>query len=317
MKKYIVVIVLFLVASCIYNQKDQSNRIYLSGSLINQNLNRIEIVSGHDTLSVPVDSNGKFDLAFTAGKAQYHTLFPGKIQLFLSPGDSLHININQENNEATVSFSGRGEKINHFLNKNEDTKEAILEENRYQNQIINSVNIWEIIEKSEADEFISQLHITGKKLLEPLNRFNEENLDIQPQFMDYETKRINYFIAEIFERLRYFTRHRYALTDEFYNKIGEYDLNDESLLQLEEYITFLDNYTLSKGIEIVEKNPAFKRIDNALTRGRFEFAKNHIKNTDVRNYLMYEMIRIQLIDMVQKILKILLGNSGIHVRINT
>ena len=124
MKTYlkIICIMMFLITFVNFHANCQTSgkNVYLNGKIINaKNEIQVEEMSELKDLKLPdslrlllIDSTGYFSTSFQIHKPNYYRI--GRNILYLSPGDSLFMNIDY-NNSDNSTFYGKNAKINEYL----------------------------------------------------------------------------------------------------------------------------------------------------------------------------------------------------------
>jgi hypothetical protein len=66
---------------------------------------------------VSIDSKGNFSMRFLWNKAMHADLLIGDehSDLFLIPGDSIHLLVNYKNFDSTINYSGKGGEDNNYM----------------------------------------------------------------------------------------------------------------------------------------------------------------------------------------------------------
>ena len=124
MKTYLKQISIIMVLSTFVNFhvhcQTSGKNVYLNGKIINaKNEIQVEEMSELKDLKLPdslrlllIDSTGNFSISFKLLKPNYYRI--GRNILYLSPGDSLFMNIDY-NNSDNSTFYGKNAKINEYL----------------------------------------------------------------------------------------------------------------------------------------------------------------------------------------------------------
>ena len=115
----IIILLSILGSSHVYCQASGKN-VKLNGKIINvKNEIQVEEISELKDLKLPdtlrsllIDSTGKFSVSFKLVKPNYYRI--GRNILYLSPGDSLFMNIDY-NNSNNTTFYGKNAEINEYL----------------------------------------------------------------------------------------------------------------------------------------------------------------------------------------------------------
>ena len=147
--------------------------------------------------------------------------------LFVEPGDSLHIEMNEGRFSSSLEFSGQGADNNRFI------AEILPDYLDYRPDY----------EGLKLEDFIRQAEQRRQDEFEWLAK-GREKYELSAGFIDYATARFNYEWAN--EMISYPTNYRFAnghdnrdITPEYYDFLQDIPLVDENAIGTSEYRTFL------------------------------------------------------------------------------
>ena len=147
--------------------------------------------------------------------------------LFVEPGDSLHIEMNEGRFSSSLEFSGQGADNNRFI------AEILPDYLDYRPDY----------EGLELEDFIRQAEQRRQDEFEWLAK-GREKYELSPGFIDYATARFNYEWAN--DMISYPTNYSFAndhdnreITPEYYDFLQDIPLVDEKAIGTGEYSTFL------------------------------------------------------------------------------
>lgn len=183
-----------------------------------------------------------------------------KLLLYLEPDKSFDLSMNFEGKKMTPEFSGEGARINEYLSKRHNVLPDFKAD---EEQFIR------FLEEQEKAEFV---HL--------------DTLGFGDKFVKLEKQRLHYVFFKIFPT--YPSYHGYYTKQEdfkpsavYYDYLRSLILEDEALLDLEEYKTALYSFVQAYSARESESNNALERLRMALN-----FINGNIKNPAVASYLV-------------------------------
>ena len=179
--------------------------------------------------------------------------------LFVEPGDSLHIEMNEGLFSSSIEFSGQGADNNRFI------AEILPDYLDYRPDY----------EGLALEDFIRQADQRRQDEFEWLAK-GREKYALSPGFIDYATARFNYEWAR--QMISYPTNYRSAnhhdnrdITPEYYDFLQDIPLVDEKAIGTSEYRTFLE-HTLEWEWQSNEGNgPVYPKLSETYDLSGFEW----------------------------------------------
>ena len=177
--------------------------------------------------------------------------------LFVEPGDSLHIEMDEGRFFSSLEFSGQGADNNRFI------AEILPDYLDYRPDY----------EGLELEDFIRQAEQRRQDEFEWLAK-GREKYELSAGFIDYATARFNYEWAN--DMISYPTNYRFAngrdnrdITPEYYDFLQDIPLVDEKAIGTGEYSTFLEHtldWESNKGI-----GPKYPKLSETYDLSGFEW----------------------------------------------
>jgi thiol-disulfide isomerase/thioredoxin len=275
MKSHIYLFLSVLIfASC---NKQQKNEITVIGHLNSPGNEEIVLTSDYLTFKAPADSNGNFVLQFTFDQPRVYQL-NNNLDLFLIPGDSLIINKEGED----YKFSGGQSAL---------LSNYYPEWEKYWNKLTASFDE-EKYYSLEPDAFIKTIYdyIDSSKI--PLDELSKKVTDINPEFVRLETERLKYWmIIDLlpyeYQMHKYYTGEDPVINESFHDYMKDVNLNDTSLLQLQNFKDFLYTYVYYKSGKDFKSSSVTPKDKFTGTDFTLDFIDSTFNNQNVIDYVAY------------------------------
>jgi len=263
-----IILIALIVTSCSKNKEE--NRITISGYLPNLTSKMIQFDLNDSTYSSFVDKTGKFTLDIPLSNPQYVYAKELDRKLFFIPNDSLTI---KKTDNKYLFSGGQSALINNYYTDWETYLSAVADTSdseKYYNQrpydFLKSVDKW--------------IDIWKKPLLE----LQENNSDLNKNFIEFENARLKYWM---YSDLNEYKSNNEEIPDDFYQYLDKVNLNDSSLMQLDEYKNFLTSLVFMK-IRRLEINDKIQETSKML-----DIIQEYFKNEIIRNEISKGIFRIQ------------------------
>ena len=262
------ILIALIVTSCSKNKEE--NRITISGYLPNLTSKMIQFDLNDSTYNSFVDKTGKFTLDIPLSNPQYVYAKELDRKLFFIPNDSLTI---KKTDNKYLFSGGQSALINNYYTDWETYLSAVADTSdseKYYNQrpydFLKSVDKW--------------IDIWKKPLLE----LQENNSDLNKNFIEFENARLKYWM---YSDLNEYKSNNEEIPDDFYQYLDKVNLNDSSLMQLDEYKNFLTSLVFMK-IRRLEINDKIQETSKML-----DIIQEYFKNEIIRNEISKGIFRIQ------------------------
>ncbi len=263
-----IILIALIVTSCSKNKEE--NRITISGYLPNLTSKMIQFDLNDSTYSSFVDKTGKFTLDIPLSNPQYVYAKELDRKLFFIPNDSLTI---KKTDNKYLFSGGQSALINNYYTDWETYLSAVADTSdseKYYNQrpydFLKSVDKW--------------IDIWKKPLLE----LQENTSDLNKNFIEFENARLKYWM---YSDLNEYKSNNEEIPDDFYQYLDKVNLNDSSLMQLDEYKNFLTSFVFMK-IRRLEINDKMQETSKML-----DIIQEYFKNEIIRNEISKGIFRIQ------------------------
>lgn len=267
-KIFIYIPLIFVLISC--SQNPERNSTIIDGQIPDLASEEFQINLKGSIFKTLVDNHGKFHFEIPIDKPQYVYSKGLDRKIFLIPNDSLYI----ERIEGVFKFSGnQSALINNYytdwkiyLHAVADTSDSEAYYNQNPNDFLNSVNKWIEVWKK------------------PLNELQENNPDLDKDFISFENARIKYMMYGDLNEYKY---KKLQIPDNFYQYLSKVNLNDTTLMQLDEYKYFLRSYVFMKvrRLNIKDKIQATSKM--------LDVIQESFLTESIKNEILKETIRLQ------------------------
>lgn len=239
-----------------------------------------------DTINVQED--GTFRLVIDSVTEGYFKFSHGGeyTDLYLFPGDSLFITFDTRLFDETMRYQGRGAEKNNFLAQSILIDEKIGEFRK---------DIFSLDEKSFREKADSLKAESEKRLKVFLDSFPS----VSEKFKKYERAKIIYSHSSAL--LNYPNWHAYITgtekpqtSDTYYDFLYSVPKEDESLLGLDEYISYLNDYLDYKTDLIYRGDTSLQKVKNAWFNVKYETAVKEFTHPDVKECVIYGLLEWEM-----------------------
>jgi acetyl esterase/lipase len=203
------------------------------------------------------DQQGHFSYDFVIKQPTYVTIETDeKVSVFILPGDHLILKADAKNLLNSIIFSGDRSEINRFL----------LGEIKQSNKISQYINSnYKRLFSLKETKWLEQIKSLCLPFKNRLHRFISENPLVDPFFIKSQNAMITYGCADLL--LKYPGLHGDLTNDTdfkphplYYVFLDTLNLNESSLLKVDEYLSFLKSYVeyLSRGNQNTSSDTTFR-----------------------------------------------------------
>ena len=278
---FIFTFVLAISISCQEKEKEEAKlSITLAGKITNPKGDLARVSANDFSQEISLDSTGAFVTNWEIDKPGYYNFGHGNesTSVFLNPGDSVYITLDTEQFDETLQYSGDGAGKNNYL-----ASEYLLNEK--------TGGFKEKMLKDEAT-FIT--------FMDSVIQANKQNLESQAatindkNFSAKESQRLKYKFAV--EYGQYGNMHSYyakdpefKVSDQFNDYKSDLDVNNESLLDIQEYKSYLRSY-VNDGAQKIMKSDTAKKVADNYYEHLFSFIETGISSSGVKEYLLQDNI---------------------------
>ena len=203
---------------CIFSCNNNSD-VKISGTISNQVNDSIVISGPNVKKTIRLNENGEF-LDTINISTNIYTLIHGRerTSMFLKPGYSLSISINNKEFDKSLTYSGEGSSNNNYLAA------------KTLNSSLNPID-YKTMYSMDEDNFINHINETKTSELDFLNSFENNNTTLDEELKSIELKEIDYkYLLSI---------QRYPLYYKFYAK--KEPVNSDNFMKPLEDLNFINN----------------------------------------------------------------------------
>jgi thiol-disulfide isomerase/thioredoxin len=276
----IFVLSILILASCTETKKD----VQITGKIENAKTNKLEIIidnTEHDTILL--GEEGVYTYISSREKSVYGLIRLGGayIKIYIEPGKNFIMNFDLENQLETLTFEGEGALTNNYL-----LGIAKLEKD-------DMMKMRQLVVEEPAN-FIrltdSTYQIKVKFLETELNKAK-----VSEDFKHIEREKLRYALANFRELYpRYHTMYTAKvpdLDDAFYAYRNELSLDDVSLINVQEYQSYLYSALIVKVNKVFEENSELnKNSENDYYGTKFDKVSETFTNPEIRDYMLNQAI---------------------------
>lgn len=267
--------------------------VIITGSISNPTSDiAIVRISGTTSLimadTCKLDSGGNFATIFNINGPMFGSFKHGKERtgMFFTPGDSIHIELDTEEFDETVTYSGVGNEVNNFLAAKFLIKEGFPSQGRDMYML-------------DLDTFTSRTDSIKMVLLTNLNNFQATATGISQTFFDLENAAVEFTWA--LQRMNYPGYYAYYtkndsidIPKEYDNYLGGLNLDDSTLLACSEYRKFMTKYTTKQAEKMRNADTTTWDIPHAGTASRLKTCKDIFTSGPLRDYLLFKIMDEQI-----------------------
>jgi hypothetical protein len=280
-------IVLLCLSLCVYapSESPATRGDPVIGGVV-KNADGSALMIGND--EVVIGDGGAFAHRLDVSKSSYVTFKLGEeLSLYLSPGDSLHVEFNAERFYDSMRISGRGEKVNRFILGEAKSAEKMIRNFNRGIQFIAAMDEAGYADyvNSLAGEFVDRLEV-----------FIAEWENTDEYFVRTQRATIEYSKAKALLDYPYLRR-RFAgvagfwPTKEYFRFVDDLDLNNPELLEVDEYRSFLDAYVTARAEDTLRTDTAFAGKNYKEFRAKHHVVLETFTDPTIRSEMLYSVIR--------------------------
>ena len=267
-------IFLFGAMALIACQEEKNTTVTISGTVTNPLSETASLISNDrsGTYTDTLDAEAHFEITFDLEEAKYMSFKHGQetTAMYVQPGDVISISIDPAEFDETISYEGS--EASNFL-----AKKYLIKENTVSREFY----------MLPTDSFLMEASGAEKEMLNALATVKAKSFVEDQQksiWFQWAGQKLNYPYS-----YSYLKGEEAKLADNYYDFIGEIDLNDPSLLEEGDAYNFLQNYLESQLKALEEKTmmASLNFIDTTFTNQKiidklsYNQLKSHFKNVGV------------------------------------
>jgi peroxiredoxin len=240
------------------------------------------LTSMDTTFKVPADSKGNLFFKFKSNKAQTYQLeFNDKLDLFLIPGDSLTIN---KNGDGYIVSGGESAVLSNYYiiwKKHLENVFRSFDESKYYSL--------------ESKEFTRTVFTYLDSIRAPLLALSKKRANLNPEFLRLEQERLKYYVFIDFLSYAGGMHKKFTGTDPvidlpFHNYLKDVNLNDSSLLELDQYKEFIVSYAANIGAKEFMSDSSAPKDKYSESSFMLNFILHEFTNQKVLDYVLYKVM---------------------------
>ncbi len=292
MKKLTLLLALAVLFAFKPKVEEIPNLAVLSGTIENplEDFIIVSYIEAIETIrdTAKLDSAGSFIIDIGLNKPAYYTFHHGRetSAMFLSPGDSLKLTLNPDEFDETIKYEGKGSIINNYLAQSYLYNESL------------NVDYREIFKLDEIG-FIAKIDSVYVAVKDNFEKFLEENEGLDDFFVNMERNKHLYKWA--IQLNNYPSYHAYyaendsfKVSDNYYDFYSKLNLNDSSLIELPEYINYLNGIVRNKTEEIYEKDSVLQEQKNGYNETTLKVIESEFTDPKIKEQLLYSLMTKQV-----------------------
>ena len=306
MKKLTFLLVLLALFISNSNAQETTKIAVLSGTIHNPQ-EKFVIVSHKEVVKIirdtaMLDSVGYFSIDVELEKSAYYTFTHSRERttIFLSPGDKLKLSLTTDEFDETLKYKGEGALINNYLAKSFMLDESIKFNYRK-------------TYKLEELEFTAKIDSIYKVLNDNFKKFIGDNQGLDDYFVNMERNKHLYNWA--LQLNNYPSRHTYytkndtfKVSNKYYDFYNALNFNDNSLINLAEYISFLSSVVNTKADKIYKSDLSLQKQSSGYNQAKLKVIEKEFTAPKIKELLLYFLLTQQVkyygVDGVDKMLEV-------------
>ncbi len=223
-----------------------------------------------------------FILNLNEGK--YYNILHGDqgLRVFLKPNDSLYVYLDMNSVLDSTRITGKGnEESNYLLQK------AMVVNQMY-------ANYQSLFQKKEA-EFVTELYANRTTMEQSLATYCATYPTLSPKFVVYEKAAIRYDWAQ--SRMGYpayhqqLTNETVALSPSYNDYLKELNLEQDTLLVVNEYKNFILNNLYKKVGEAIQTDSSLQRLENGVFVGQFRWIPKLYNSRGIQEFCSFHTLK--------------------------
>lgn len=268
MRKYLFLALLIIACSCSQKSEKSVDGIVVNFKVENMSFAKVTIANKHLVEVVNLDKNGE-GTCILQQDIVYASLYYGEESksLFLQKGDNLTISFNGSEFGKSIQFTGESAPILEY---------------------INSVSYPALTPNLLTGSFDEIMTLINNRTDEATAMLQSSNLEQDfPQYVKLEKERIKYLYAAnliVYPMVRSMEDSEYRPDAEYFSVLGSYMKEDESLLAVPTYRSFLIEASL---LLASRDNEGSRSSSRSIVR--IEYIAKNFKNDKVKESLINEI----------------------------
>ena len=267
MKKIILFLLPVLVFAC--SEKSSDKTAIVCGKITDPTGEFVIVTLNEKNDTAKINEDGTFYMEIDIEGPHYGLIRSGEYSnIFLSPGDSVYVEIDTKEFDETIKYSGTGAEINNYL-----AKKLLIETG-----ITSSpVELYTSDEKSFAKK-VDSLKQSITQLYDKVSVKNKV-------FQKFEPKNIEYLAATLLVRYPLYHRHyakdeSYEKSESFWDFLDTIEIENAEYWELANYKNFFNAYYSEQTMEILNSDVELQKNQDASAHTYAQFIFIKTKMTD-------------------------------------
>lgn len=275
MKKCKVLLLILLTVFACSNEKN--GKTLITGT-IKKYEGEIQLQASGIDLKNKILADNTFKFLIELSKPDYLKLKTdnAEITLFLFPDDKIHINFDNSDWLSTLEYSGS--RVNEQMYLKDYTK--------YYNSVADTFDMTAYYSLEPVKFLITVDHY--KQFF--IDKLNAVKNDLNDEFVSIEQTRIKYLWY--FDKNTYpknhemYTKAKAQLPENYFDYLKDVNLNDSTLLNLNDYTDFLKTFVEMKLYYVLNDNDDKKNDKSFKIKKKLEIIEKYFTNYQIRDYML-------------------------------
>ncbi|MCH7399168.1 TlpA family protein disulfide reductase [Belliella sp. DSM 107340] len=280
----------FLIFSCgkeeVFNPK-----VIIAGKLLNTEVKEINIYQDQEIAKTSVSEDGSFQLEFDAESSENYSVRAGRegFSLFLSPGDSVFVEVDSEDFKNSFKLHGDHVSENTFIFE----KDKLYRDSGMGN-MMELMKLDKEAYFAKKNEFFatltSQLEDLNQKegIDEEFVKLEEAYIEYQPLLLDSQYPMYHAYVNKVSQDSVDFPK------EEVKTKIAALDLNRSDLLKSGSYKALIDRRIGDTVSEIMKQDTTLAKSSEGYEKARFMAMDSLLQNQEVKDQFLFDYIKSNL-----------------------
>lgn len=274
------------------SQKETINtKVIIAGKLENTEAKEIKLYLEDEIASSSIEEDGSFYLNFDTEETETYILVANRerVDLFLSPGDSVYLAADSKDFKTTLGFQGDHIMENKYLfDKHKFYAESGMD------------NMMELM-KLDQDNYFQKKNAFFDEQKGKLEKLKAEN-ELHPNFVKVQQAYFDY--EPLLLDLQYPMYHAYVNKispdsvdfpiEEAKAALKKVDLNRKDLLASRSYTSLIDRIISDEAGELIKQDTTIKKDQNGYEKARLMAIDKLLKDPAVKDQIFYNTIKPNL-----------------------
>lgn len=262
---------------------EEDNTIVITGKIEGATAEKIPLYSNIENEEYDI-TDGQFTIELDRDQPNIVMLYYGKHRwnVYAEPGDSIHMDLSEENVEESLTFSKDNKKENEFLNELVNKME------------IQGKDYKKYFTSTEAD-FVAMVDSLKGAAVITFGEFVANNEDVSEQFTNIAKDHLNYTAAQYYNQ--YPSYYKYYSKDEDYErgealKKAQASIERErpDLLGLPAYGRFIESSLSTQVSELMKEDSSYQDMENGYLFAFEKVIDEEIESEKIAEFLKYNRL---------------------------